>query len=371
MKRYNRDLSPLIKWTGGKDKELKHILPCTPDFAGRYIEPFVGGGAVFFTMQGEKIINDKSLELINLYNNIKNNNCEFVEKLQSLQDTWSALELFYNKDKDYLKELYIKFKLGLTLELLEQAIKSYLEENSNSLCNILPSELRSFLPMFKGELYRNITDKFIRMKKLELSKGDFPEGDIYINLESSFKGSFYMLIRNLHNQDKFSNSHYFYFVREYCYSSMFRYNSNGDFNVAYGGNSYNNKNFQKKIDYIKSERLKEHFNATQIFSLDFEDFLKEINPQENDFMFLDPPYDSKFSSYANNKFELNDQERLANYLINDCKCKFMLVVKNTEFISNLYNHEKFSIFDFDKKYQVSFMNRNKKEVKHLVITNYI
>ena len=39
-------LSPVIKWAGGKEAELKHILPNVPDRFERYFEPFVGGGAV-------------------------------------------------------------------------------------------------------------------------------------------------------------------------------------------------------------------------------------------------------------------------------------------------------------------------------------
>ncbi len=41
-------VKPIIKWAGGKEKELNYILPQIPDSFNRYIEPFVGGGAVFF-----------------------------------------------------------------------------------------------------------------------------------------------------------------------------------------------------------------------------------------------------------------------------------------------------------------------------------
>ena len=36
-------LSPLLKYPGGKDKELIHILPNIPTRAQNYYEPFVGG----------------------------------------------------------------------------------------------------------------------------------------------------------------------------------------------------------------------------------------------------------------------------------------------------------------------------------------
>ena len=39
----------------------------------------------------------------------------------------------------------------------------------------------------------------------------------------------------------------------------------------------------------------------------------------NDFVFLDPPYDSEFSTYAKNEFDRGDQARLADYLIKECK----------------------------------------------------
>ena len=93
-------------------------------------------------------------------------------------------------------------------------------------------------------------------------------------------------------------------------------------------------------------------------------------------MFLDPPYDTEFSTYAKNVFDKNDQERLADYLKQGCECYFMLIIKNTEFILDLYknqvdkNGREIKIQKFDKKYFVSFQNRNNKEAEHLIITNY-
>ena len=109
--------------------------------------------------------------------------------------------------------------------------------------------------------------------------------------------------------------------------------------------------------------------TTNIYNLDFEDFCNKINLTENDFIFLDPPYDTEFSTYAQNDFNKNDQIRLFNYL-KRTKAKFMLIIKNTEFIYNLYKGNGFYISTFDKKYLVSIQNRNKKDVEHLLITNY-
>jgi DNA adenine methylase len=48
----------------------------------------------------------------------------------------------------------------------------------------------------------------------------------------------------------------------------------------------------------------------------------------------------------------------------------MMIIKNTDFIFNLYDQKGLNINSFDKKYLVSFMNRNDKDVEHLIITNY-
>ena len=155
-----------------------------------------------------------------------------------------------------------------------------------------------------------------------------------------------------------------------AYSGLFRYNDNGDFNVPYGGISYNHKTMTAKMDYYRSPELLHHFAKTTIESLDFEEFFNLHQPTEHDFVFLDPPYDSEFSTYAQNEFTKDDQKRLADYLCNRCRAKWQLVIKYTPYIYSLYDREGIVIKKFDKKYVVSFMNRNDKDVEHLIITNY-
>ena len=48
----------------------------------------------------------------------------------------------------------------------------------------------------------------------------------------------------------------------------------------------------------------------------------------------------------------------------------MMIIKNTDFIYELYNKDGINIQTFNKEYLVSFMNRNEKKVTHLLITNY-
>lgn len=365
-----KDLSPIVKWAGGKEQELKYILPNVPDSFVRFIEPFVGGGAVYFSMGNKnKLINDKSIELTTLYNDIKYKNKDFINRLQSLQDAWAGLESILDNNINVFNTTYSKYKANeVSKEDLIKSIELFVNDNKTAFKQLLNSELLKHYDIFEKELLRNISAKLVRMKDLEEKKGNLPEKDIYDNFECALKGSFYMFIRALYNH--YDNSEYFYFIREYCYSSMFRYNSIGEFNVPYGGISYNRKNFQRKIDYIKSKELQSHFVNTDIYNLDFEEFLNKIKLTKNDFVFLDPPYDTDFSSYVNNTFDKRDQERLANYLINKCPAKFMLVIKNTDFISELYSNKGLYITSFDKTYMVSFKGRNNRDCEHLLITNY-
>ncbi len=57
-------------------------------------------------------------------------------------------------------------------------------------------------------------------------------------------------------------------------------------------------------------------------------------------------------------------------MTNECKSKWMLIIKHTDFIFGLYDKPGINIRTFDKEYLVSFMNRNNRKTTHLLITNY-
>ena len=95
LKYYN--LQPFTKWTGGKRQLLGELRSYMPETFGRYFEPFVGGGALFFDLAPEKaVINDFNEELINAYRQIKNNPAELINLLIKHKE---------NNSKDYYLEL--------------------------------------------------------------------------------------------------------------------------------------------------------------------------------------------------------------------------------------------------------------------------
>jgi len=85
---------PILKWAGGKTQMLSELLPKVPSSYGRYIEPFLGGGAMFFALQPEKaIIADSNPELINMYRQVADNIDEVIRYLKEYENT---SEMFYN-----------------------------------------------------------------------------------------------------------------------------------------------------------------------------------------------------------------------------------------------------------------------------------
>lgn len=369
-------LQPIIKWPGGKEKELKYILPNVPSFK-RYFEPFVGGGSVFMAMTAtEYYINDFSSELISLYNNIATSNETFFWYAELMDKSWVNSVKFFN-DNRVLVEKYLEYRDD---KLLKEDLKKYIHEfclsKKDEIFAILGTEISSLPSIIIKEMETNLFRKMVRMRELEMEKHMLPEKDLDDNIETAIKSAVYMNYRYLYNDKTIAYSAptlhcaLFFFMRNYAYSGMFRYSSKGDFNVPYGGIAYNSKLMAKKLNYYRSKPLLRHFSDTKIYNLDFEEFLRTANPNEDDFVFLDPPYDSEFSTYAQNAFTKEDQERLANYMINECRAKWMMIIKNTEFIYGLYNKDGINISMFDKEYLVSFMNRNDKKVTHLLITNY-
>lgn len=370
------NLSPIIKWPGGKEKELKYIIPNLPQFE-RYFEPFVGGGSVFMGINAkEHYINDFSEELIQLYRYISKTDEDFFGYVEAMDASWRKAEKFFHENKD-LVDVYLGFRSGqIDKEGLRQYILNFCSNKKDDIEDILDNAFRNIQCILCKELEANLFRKMVRMHELEKQKHELPLEDLNDNIETAIKSALYMNYRSLYNDRSISLDNspmhcaLFFFMRNYAYSGMFRYSSKGEFNVPYGGIAYNRKFLKKKLDYYKSKALLEHFNNTKIFNLDFEDFIKTTQPTKDDFVFLDPPYDSEFSTYAQNDFTKEDQKRLANYMINECPAKWMMIIKYTDFIYGLYNKAGINIRTFDKEYLVSFMNRNDKKVSHLLITNY-
>lgn len=79
---------PFLKWAGGKTKLLRDLGPMVPRFKGRYFEPFIGGGALFFHIAPRQtMISDINTELVNTYKVVRDSVELLVTDLRSHHNT--------------------------------------------------------------------------------------------------------------------------------------------------------------------------------------------------------------------------------------------------------------------------------------------
>jgi DNA adenine methylase len=370
-------LNAIIKWPGGKSRELDKIKDLIPDTYDRYVEPFFGGGALYFDLMPKKAaINDISASLMDFYRLVKVQDAELQELLLCYNGSFQNLLLVCEENADALLDIFARLQNSeLTDAALLDAVRHFVLGIQDRILSGFDGKLLLSENSFFDMLVKMAADKLSRTVANHAKK-PFSEEDLRENLITGFMSGYYMYFRGVYNDialgrlcdisDAYKAAN-FYFIREYCYGSMFRYNAKGEFNIPYGGMSYNRKDMMSKINHIFDEDVARIFARTEICSMDFESFFDAVQLTEDDFMFLDPPYDTEFSDYEGKCFNRRDQERLAEAL-KKTQAKFILVIKNTDFIYGLY-HQDFSIFTFDKQYTYNVRSRNERGAEHLIITN--
>lgn len=93
-------MKPLIKYRGGKAKEIPHILKHIPSFAGRYVEPFFGGGALYFYLEPSRaIINDINTRLIEFYRGVRDDFDTLRKELDEIEAIYRRNRAIYEASK--------------------------------------------------------------------------------------------------------------------------------------------------------------------------------------------------------------------------------------------------------------------------------
>ena len=101
-------MKPLVKYRGGKSKEIPQIIKHIPQFDGHYIEPFFGGGALYFHLEPKKaIINDINSKLIAFYDGVKNGYDKLRIELDEIEKIYSLNRRSFEELKSKTPELRV------------------------------------------------------------------------------------------------------------------------------------------------------------------------------------------------------------------------------------------------------------------------
>jgi len=111
IKEYFVAMKPMIKYRGGKSKEIPHIEKHIPAFKGRYIEPFLGGGALYFYLEPKHaIINDINGKLMDFYRGVRDDYSSVRKDLDELEKIYSANREAFDRLKEKTPDLRVEDK---------------------------------------------------------------------------------------------------------------------------------------------------------------------------------------------------------------------------------------------------------------------
>lgn len=282
-------MNPVLKYRGGKSREIPRFLQYVPTAFDRYIEPFFGGGALYFYLEPENaIINDVNERLMTFYGQLKGQYPLMRQQLDALQAQYEVNQAAFKAQKAATPDVRV--------------------------------------PNANEELYYRMRDLF-----------NHPDGSLLDGVT-------------------------YFFINKTAYSGMIRYNNSGEYNVPFG--RYPNLNTR-----LITQQHSDLLQGAELFSLDYSRIFEMA--QEDDFIFLDPPYDCVFNDYGNidmmNGFDETEHRRLAADFRN-LPCRALMIIGKTPLTMELYGEYVFD--EYYKNYAVNIRNRFKNDKMHIVVKNY-
>ena len=116
----NSNITPFVKWAGGKRQLLSQIKERMPEKYNDYYEPFVGGGAVTFELlPANALINDINKALINAYKQICNAPEAFLKAVNKLdEEMWEDCKEYYYSLREHYNDKLMKAEYDVELAAL-------------------------------------------------------------------------------------------------------------------------------------------------------------------------------------------------------------------------------------------------------------
>lgn len=170
-------LSPMLKWVGGKRQLLPEIVPMIDDKCSTYVEPFVGGGAVLFSMQPTRaIINDYNQQLINVYKTVRDNLDELLEELK-IHEEKNSSEYYYEiralDREDSFKKMSDVKKAARIIYLNKTCYNGLYRVNSSGQFNSPYGRYKN--PNIVNEAVIKAISKYFNSNEIKILNGDYRE----------------------------------------------------------------------------------------------------------------------------------------------------------------------------------------------------
>ena len=169
------EISPFLKWAGGKRQLLPEIKKYIPDNINTYYEPFIGAGAVFLDLQPSKaVINDINYELINCYKVIRDKPEELILELSKFKNTEEDFYRIRNWDKEenYKKRSDAE-KAARTIYLNKTCFNGLYRVNSKGFFNVPYGKYKN--PAFVNKENIDNLSKYLKSADITLLNKDFEE----------------------------------------------------------------------------------------------------------------------------------------------------------------------------------------------------
>lgn len=180
------NLTPFLKWAGGKKQILDVVLNRIRDFSyGKgedftFFEPFVGGGIVFLSLEHKNtVINDYNKELINAYEVVRDFPKELMVLLDKMKEDFKGIPKYYydlrakDRDEKSYNEMTQIEKAARTIFLNKTCYNGLYRVNSKGQFNT-PMGKYSKLSIYSE---RNIlrVSKYLNSNSVVIKSGDYSD----------------------------------------------------------------------------------------------------------------------------------------------------------------------------------------------------
>ena len=177
-------------------------------------------------------------------------------------------------------------------------------------------------------------------------------------------------LKKEYNSGRVISTLHLYLLSIYGFNRTLRFNSKREFNHSVGNLDLNKNVLTALNNYFDVIQKKN----TTFYNLDFIEFFENINFQENDFIYLDPPYLLSNAEY-NKLWCRGTEKKLLEFLDYLNKQNVNFAISNVTHYQGNVNRQflewtkKYYLSDIKSNY-ISYHDNSKKDFKEVLITNY-